>query len=105
MLEYQRISAARAWRGNPLVLALTHLAFGVSAEIPVKIQVVAPESWGFLDGEPFFLPEVIAAPREGLREMLSQRLPVWTSQARLLFLLESETGVPEQYGVRGSIAA
>ena len=102
--EFQRISVARAWLGNPLVLALTHLAFDVSVEIPVKIQVAAPGSWVFQDAGQFFLPEVIAALRVGVQEMLSRRLPVWTSQVWLLFWLESGTSTPEPCFLQGNAA-
>ena len=78
----QHIAVARAWLGNLLVAALNRLASGVSSETPARTLAVVPESWGFRAGARFFPPVAIASLREVSRGMLSQRLPVWTSQVR-----------------------
>ena len=105
MVVCQCIAVAQAWLENPLVVALNHLASGVSSEIPARTLAVAHESWGFRVAVPFFQPVAIVALREASREMQSQRLPVLTSQVRSLFLWVFGTGVPEQCGARGNAAA
>ena len=82
MVGCQRIAVVRASRANPLVAALIRLAVGVLKETPARTLVAALESWGFRVGAQFFPPVAIAALRAALREMLSQRLPVWTSRVR-----------------------